>query len=77
MSAGKPLTAAQRKALEILSSYNSISTGPGHNGLHGASGSALAALVRRGFCTLDFSALLSSTRYEITPAGRAALAGFK
>lgn len=67
------LTAAQRKALGILASRR-LTTGDASNGLMGASGSAICALVRKGLVRRDFIALFNSTSYEITPAGRAALA---
>lgn len=72
MSAPK-LTAAQRLALETLASRRCLTTGDASNGLFGASGSAICALVRKGLARREFTALFNSTRYEITPAGRAAL----
>jgi hypothetical protein len=67
------LTAAQQEALAWLSKRASASTGPASNGLGGHSGSAVQALVRRGLVTREYLAIVDTTHYTVTPAGRAHL----
>lgn len=73
------LTKAQREALQVLATHHrGVSTG--RMGLNALSkqmlaGSTLASLVRKGLATADWNALFHDvTHYEITEAGRAALA---
>ncbi len=70
------LTDAMWSALGILATKTSMSTGKASNGLsfYGVSGSAMQGLVRRGLASSYYSALFETTLYEITEAGRAALA---
>ncbi len=74
MSRPKPLTDAQVEALEWIAKRTSVSTGPRPHALQGHSGSAIQALVRRGYVTAEFFAVTSTTFYSVTETGKAVVA---
>ncbi len=68
------LTGSQLRALAYLASGRKLRTGYMGTMGHGIAGSTLAALERRGLVTSHFMATFNVTHYEITDAGRAAVA---
>lgn len=74
MSAPVKLTTAQRRALEYIGARKQVTTGYLIATVgHGIGGSTFRALASRGLVTADFTALMNTTTYAITDAGRAAL----
>lgn len=76
MSAPVKLTAAQRRALAFIGSRRQVSTGVAGS-LHEIAGSTFTTLFRRGLVSREYNAIFDSTHYQITDAGRAALAASK